>query len=209
MLEQLLRIYKNVNPNELSLYQFRELEKEIKSKNSRTISDEYVDFKLWMQGLPSRQENFASFLEKRIPKKEGMKILEVGCGRTGRLSRILVKKGLDVTGIDPKVEMLNCDNTKFIRGKFEHTKFELSAYDFVIAQEPCDATEHIIRACVKQRVPFIISLCGVPHKTISGFMPKNEKEWYQYLLKISAKDLELYYIKLDPLTITPILKSNF
>lgn len=209
MLEQLLRIYKNVNPNELSSQQLRELEKEIKIKDSRIISDEYVDFKLWMQGLPSRQESFAKFLEKRIPKKEELKILEVGCGRTGRLSRILVERGFDVTGIDPKVEVVNCDNTKFIKGKFEYTKFNISEYNFVIAQEPCDATEHIVRACVKERIPFIISLCGVHHKLISGVMPKNEQEWYQYLLNISVKDLKLNYIKLDPFTITPILKSNF
>ena len=209
MLEQLLRIYKNVNPNELSSQQFRELEKEIKSKKSGIISDEYVDFQLWMQGLPSRQETFAKFLEKRIPQKDELKILEVGCGRTGRLSRILCQKGFDVTGIDPKVEVLNCDNTKFIKGKFEYTKFELSTYDFVIAQEPCDATEHVVRARVRQRIPFIMSLCGVPHKLISGAMPQNEKDWYQYLLNISAKDLKLNYIKLDPLTITPILKSNY
>ena len=209
MLEQLLRIYKNVNPNELSSQQLRELEKEIKIKDSRIISDEYVDFKLWMQGLPSRQESFAKFLEKRIPKKEELRILEVGCGRNGKLSRILGKKGFDITGIDPQVEMLSCGNTKFIKERFEHTKFDLSTYHFVIAQEPCDATEHVVRSCVRQRTPFIMALCGTPHKLISGVMPKNEQEWYQYLLNISVKDLKLNYIKLDPFTITPILKSNF
>ena len=150
MLEQLLRIYKNVNPNELSLQQFLELEKEIKSKKSGIISDEYVDFKLWMKGLPSRQESFAKFIERRIPKTESIKILEVGCGRTGILSRILGKKGFDITGIDPKVEILSCDNIKFIKEKFEHTKFD-----------------------------------------------------------ISKDEIILRYVSLDPITLTPILRSNF
>ena len=215
MLGELRRIeqYKKLNPNELSTQQFENLEKEIKDLNhsfmSEVISDEYVDFKLWMMGLPSRQESFARFIEKRLPKEEGAKILEVGCGRTGRVSRILGEKGFDITGIDPKVEILNCANMKFIKEKFDYTKIDLSEYDFVIAQEPCDATEHVVRACINQKVPFIMTLCGVPHKLISGEMPKDRVEWYEYLINISKEKLKLRYVSLDPLTITPILKSNF
>lgn len=213
MLESLLRIkfseYAKLNPNELSAQQFLKLEKEIKSPRSNLISDEYVDFKLWMIGHPSRQESFAKYVAKRLPKKSKTKILEVGCGRTGRLSRILGEQGFFITGIDPKLEIFNDVNTKFIKEKFDYTKFDLSKYDFVIAQEPCDATEHVVRACVNQRVPFIMSLCGVLHKLISGYMPKNYKEWYEYLLNISNKDLKLRYIELDPLITTPILKSTF
>ena len=40
-------------------------------------------------------------------------------------------------------------------------------------------------------------------------MPKNEKEWYERLIQISANDIKLRYIKLDPITEAPILKSNF
>lgn len=206
---QRIKVYKNLNPNELTTQQFLDLEKEIKSKKSNIISDEYVDFKLWLRGLPSRQESFASFLAKKLPKDNKIKILEVGCGRTGRVSRILGELGFDVTGIDPKVEILSSGNTKFIKEKFDYTKFDLSKYDFVIAQEPCDATEHVVRACISKRVPFLMSLCGVPHKLINGYMPKDENEWYEYLLNISIKDMKLRYLSLDPITLTPILKSNF
>lgn len=206
---QRIEVYKKLNPNELTIKQFQDLEKEIKSRNSNIISDEYVDFKLWMLGLPSRQVRFAEFLTKKLPTGAGIKILEVGCGRTGRVSRILGEKGFDITGIDPKVEMISSANVKFIKDKFDYKKIDLSQYNFVIAQEPCDATEHVVRACVKQRVPFIMSLCGVPHKLMSGRMPRNEKQWYEYLVNISKEELKLRYIKLDPLTITPILKSNF
>lgn len=204
-----LRLYRESNPNELSTQQFKDLEKEIKSPGSNLISDEYVDFKLWQMGFPSRQESFARYIAKKLPKIAGAKILEVGCGRTGRVSRILGEQGFYITGIDPKVEMLSNANIEFIKGKFDYNKFNLSKYDFVIAQEPCDATEHIVRASVTHKVPFIMSLCGVPHRLISGYMPKDEKEWYEYLLNISKDDLKLRYIELDPLTVTPILKSNF
>ena len=201
--------YKKLNPNELSAKQFLELERELKGPYSNVISDEYIDFKLWMMGLPSRQESFAKFLAKKLPKEEKVKILEVGCGRTGRMSRILGEEGFCITGIDPKVEMLSCANVEFIKEKFDYEKFNVSKYDFVIAQEPCDATEHVVRACINSKIPFIMSLCGVPHKLINGSMPKDEKEWYEYLLNISKDELKLRYISLDPVTITPILKSNF
>ena len=61
---QRIQVYKKLNPNELSAKQFLNLEKEIKAPRSNVISDEYVDFKFWTMGLPSRQENFAKFIEK-------------------------------------------------------------------------------------------------------------------------------------------------
>lgn len=208
-LQRRIQLYKQLNPNELSAKQFLDLEKEIKAPYSNLISDEYVDFRLWLMGLPSRQENFARFIVKKLPKSNSAKILEVGCGRTGRVSRILGEQGFYITGIDPKVEMLSNDKIKFIKEKFDYTKFDVSEYDFVIAQEPCDATEHVVRACINQRVPFIMSLCGVPHKLISGGMPKDEQEWYEYLINISSEEIKLRYVDLDPITTTPMLRSKF
>lgn len=210
MIDQLqrMKVYKDLNPNELCPQQFLNLEKEIKNPSSNLISDEYVDFKLWQLGLLSRQEKFAKYIAKKLPRNDS-RILEVGCGRTARVSRILKGAGFSVTGIDPKVEKSSCGNVEVIRDKFHFQKFDLSGYGFVIAQEPCDATEHVIRACIAHRIPFIMSLCGVPHKMISGYMPKDEKEWYKKLISISEKDLRLYYIELDPLTITPMLRTNF
>ena len=206
---QRMLVYKRLNPNELSEQEFLALEKEIKKPKKELISDVYLDFKLWQNGLPSRQESFAKYLLRKLPKDPGAKILEVGCGRRGRLSRILGERGFCITGIDTKIEMESYENVKFLKEKFNYEKFNLLEYDFVIAQEPCDATEHIVRACIKQKVPFIISLCGAPHKMISGYMPKNEKEWYELLVKISVQDLKLRYIKTDPITETLILKSTF
>ena len=54
-----------------------------------------------------------------------------------------------------------------------------------------------------------MSLCGTPHRMISGYMPKDIEEWYENLLKISKGNARLRYIELDPLTITPVLRSNF
>ena len=112
-----------------------------------------------------------------------------------------------MTCIDPNVELQN-NTIHCIKGKFDYTKFDLSSYDFIIAQEPCDATEHIVRACINQNKPFIMSLCGVPHKLISGKMPKDIQEWYNYLQNISCKKLKLFYVSLDPLSTTAILKNK-
>lgn len=54
----------------------------------------------------------------------------------------------------------------------------------------------------------MMSLCGVPHKLISGEMPKDVKEWYTYLQSISYQQIKLRYIQLDPFLLTPILRSN-
>ena len=112
-----------------------------------------------------------------------------------------------MTCINPNVEPQG-NNIEYIQSKFEYTKFDLSPYSFVIAQEPCDATEHIVRACINQNTPFIMSLCGVPHKLISGKMPKDINEWYKYLQNISYEQIRLFYVSLDPISTTAILKNK-
>ena len=198
-------LYKKLNPNELAAYQFRNIEKEMKKPDQKTISDEYLDFKLWERGFKSREEYFSEYLSKKLKEYQGHEILEVGCGRTGRLSRMLSEEGFIMTGIDPILELQGTENISFIKDKFDYKKTNISKYSYVVAQEPCDATEHIVRACVKQGVPFTISLCGVPHKLISGKMPRDVDEWYNYLLNISNY-IVLRYINLGPLSKTPILK---
>lgn len=210
MLDELKRfeLYKQLNPDELSTQQFLRLKHEIKSPKKTTISDEYLDFKLWYNGCPSRQNFFYQFIFKKLAKKEGASILEVGCGRTAKLSRSLSKKGFKMTCIDPKLEISNCGDIEFIKSHFHYKKFDLTKYDYIIAQEPCEATEHIVRACTNQNKPFLITLCGVPHKLISGQIPKDVFEWYDYLVNISIDNVKLRYLNLIPFYTTPILKSN-
>lgn len=200
--------YKQTNPNELTSLEFAQLEKELNKSTAGVDSDQHLDFLLWCNGYKSRQELFAKYLMKYLPKTSGVKILEVGCGRTAKLSRILAEKGFTMTCIDPKVDSSLLNGINSIKGKFDHKKFDLSEYDFVIAQEPCDATEHIIRACTTQGKPFIISLCGVPHKLLSGDTPKSYEDWYDYLWKIAKDKTRLLYLSLDPFSKTPIIRSN-
>jgi uncharacterized UPF0146 family protein len=174
-LTQRLKDYMQKNPNELSQQQFKQLEKEINHPDLASMSDEYCDFLFWCRGLPSRQERFAAFAAQHLPKIDGLRILEVGCGRTARMSRFLSDKGFDITCIDPQLDLSYCKGFKGIRDKFHYRRFDLSDYDFVIAQEPCDATEHVIRACLNAKKPFMISLCGQEHRAISGRKFKNER----------------------------------
>ena len=210
MLDKLQRfqLYKNLNPNELSIQQFQMLEHEIKHLRHGLVSDEYVDFQLWSSQLPSRQESFAEFISEKLSKNKGAKILEVGGGRTGRLSRFLAEKGFQMTCVDPQLIMTDSCDIKYIKEKFDYENFDISMYDYVIAQEPCEAAEHVVRACINQNKPFMMILCGVPHKLISGQMPKDINEWYDYLVNIASDKIKLCYIELDPFLKTPMLKSN-
>ena len=208
MLTRIFLLYKLSNPNELSDKQFKELEKELKAPEE-TFSDEYLDFLLWCKSLPSRQETFGNFISKKLAKYPGAKILEVGCGRTARLSRYLSQKGFNVTCIDSIVEPETMtDNVNAIVGLFDHTTFDLSEYDFVIAQEPCDATEHVVLACKAQNKPFFMSLCGTPHQKLNGEFPKDYQEWFDHLLNVSDGYAKLIWLSLDPFSRTPVLKSK-
>lgn len=52
-----LEKYRKLNPNALSNEQFILIETDIHNKTG-IISSQYLDFKLWYQNLPSRQECF-------------------------------------------------------------------------------------------------------------------------------------------------------
>lgn len=200
--------YKKLNPNELTPLEFVQLEKELSPASGALASDQLLDFLLWRNGYKSRQELFANYLIKYLPKNPSAKILEVGCGRTARLTRILAEKGFTMACIDPKVDSSYLNGIMSIKGKFNYRKFDLSEYDFVIAQEPCDATEHIIKACTNQGKPFIISLCGVPHKLISGETPRKLDDWYNYLWGIAKDKTQLITVSLDPFSKTSVIRSN-
>lgn len=208
ILQQQFERYKKANPNELTPLELVELQKELNKPSTGASSDQHLDFLLWCNGHPSRQELFAKYLMKYLPKRDGVKVLEVGCGRTAKLSRILAEKGFIMTCIDPKVDTSLLNGITSIKAKFDYRKFDLSEYDFIIAQEPCDATEHIIRACTSHDKPFIVSLCGTPHKLLSGEMPKNYQDWFDYLWKIARDKTKLVYLSLDPFSKTPIIRSN-
>ena len=87
--------------------------------------------------------------------------------------------------IDPCLEITTCNSINFIKGLFDYRNFDISLYDYVIAQEPCDATEHVVMACVNQHVHFMMCLCGIPHRLISGKLLNNVYEWYEYLVNIA------------------------
>ena len=53
-----------------------------------------------------------------------------------------------------------------------------------------------------------MSICGVPHKKLSGEMPESYSDWYSYLLKESDGYAKLIWLSLDPLSRTAILKSK-
>jgi len=203
MFTVLFDTYTAINPNELSQEQIQNLKHEFKNPKPDTTSDEFLDFKLWCIKHPSRQETFAEYLAKKLPINT--KILEVGCGRTARLSRFLSEKGFNMTAIDPQLNSIQ-EGIISIKDTFSQNS-DIRMYDYVIGQEPCEATEHIVRACTAQKIPFLISLCGTPHKLISGQMPKNYEDWYNHLINISPSEIKLRYVKLDPFSQTPILKN--
>lgn len=178
------------NPHELSQEQMELVIDDIfNDERKRTIHDETFDYLQWMNNRKCRQQIFGEYLVNNYSKFLGKEILEVGCGRTMRLSRML-KHYFRITAIDPKIEYRSEFCIKHIKGEFTENT-QINIYDLVIALEPCDATEHIVRACVKAKKDFIVVLCGVPHKRIDGVMPEDEKAWYNYLISIDENFLVL------------------
>ena len=112
-----------------------------------------------------------------------------------------------MTAIDPNLisEAVKSKDIRCIQDVFIFGKTDLTPYDAVVAQEPCDATEHIIRACAKARKNFIISLCGTPHQLINGEQPNDIYEWYDYLENIDKKHCILIEPSIIPGYVSPVM----
>lgn len=210
MEEQLSGIgeYRRENPNRFTREQFDALERELQHPQKGIISDEYLDYKFWCQGLPSRQECFAAYLRDEVLPSRKLHILEVGCGRYARLSVLLAEMGHQLTCMDPGAELVEDAEIEVRREAFHYMNVDLKGYDFVVAQEPCDAAEHIVRACSSRQVPFVVVLCGVPHKRIDGGMPEDIYEWYAYLAGIEPLHTRLDYVKLYPKMSVAVIRSE-
>lgn len=183
-----LKRYIIENPNHITPDQIMKISNDILSDDNTVISDEYYDFLRWLRHLPGRQEVFSKYIKRRYKSFRGKKVLEVGCGRTARLSSLL-SRHFKMTAIDPQVESDNAPKRVQIIQDFFTEDTDISEYDLVIALEPCDATEHIIRACLKAHKPFIVVLCGIAHQRIDGVMPSDVSEWYNYLISIDPLHL--------------------
>lgn len=183
-----------VNENQLfKRYQHEKVLSDIEVKRIKSnlnqqkgpYKDEYVDFRFWYKQIPSRQVTFMNYLIDEFHLNKNDHILEVGSGKDAILSTLLSEKGYHMTCIDPLVN--EKQQFKTIKEYFDYQTFNLDSYDCVIAQEPCEATEHIVRACMKKNLPFVIALCGVPHHLISGEKMKDVFEWYGYLRGLTGQ----------------------
>ena len=96
----------------------------------------------------------------------------------------------------PKLELEERPSLQAIKSEFDCRTASLAGYDLVIGQEPCEAAEHIIRAGLEQNVPFIVALCGTPHRLISGEQPEDVWEWYHYLEQIDPAHTQMKAVKL-------------
>lgn len=188
------------NPLGFEKEEFDKIERDIKHPRNGVVYDEYVEFMLWSKGLKSRQEYFSEYIEHILPLSHYPNLLEVGAGKNGRLSMLLSRKGYRMTAMDPKLKIneFELNDVKCEREAFLFGKTNVSNFDAVIAQEPCEATEHIIRACVEQKKDFVIGLCGTPHRLISGDVFEDVFEWYDYLEKIDKDHCVLVQPNLIP-----------
>lgn len=211
VLMEKFQIFCKENPLEFIEEQLEKIEDDITKPSNGVVSDEYVDFILWTRGLKSRQEYFVEYIEKLFPPEKYPKLLEVGCGRTARLSKLLDEKGYQMCAMDPQIvpESVEVHNISCMQDYFAFEKTDITAFDGIVAQEPCDATEHIIRECVAQKKDFVVSLCGVEHRLISGEMPENVLEWYRYLEKIGGDKCTLVRPKLIPGIISHVMIGRF
>lgn len=174
--------------------------------------DELYNFMVYSKIIdtPTTEVEFLNFLKEKF-NFNNKKILDVGAGRTCKLAQESVKLGATATAIDPRIRFSNKEASdkkiSIIKKYFACDEFsylnsgtKIKKYDKILALHPCDATEHIIRQCLKYDKAFYIALCGESHPTLYGEEMRNADQWYKYFKGLSSsikiKDVETPYIDL-------------
>lgn len=161
------------------------------STNTITVADGIVDFlyNIGKRNIP-REYLFRNNIINNYPVEKIKKVLDVGAGRLCKLSQFLMEHGYSVTAMDPNIRLTDgeIEGLQLQEDFFECDEFaenekgtDISEYDLIIGMEPCEATEHIIRQCLKYCKPFEIALCATAHDGLDGEKFKDQQEWYKHL----------------------------
>ena len=207
-MERTLAMFLKENPFDYDAEQLCRLKQEIDHPQDGRSSDEKINCLLWQRGQKSRQESFCCYVVRNFPCRRYPHLLEVGCGRQARLSQLLAQQGYQMSAIDPKLQRIPA-HVEGIVASFHHARTPISSYDAVIAQEPCDATEHIVRSCIRERKDFVISLCAEPHRLISGEQPDSVEAWYRYLVSLDPAHTVIICPSIIPGYVTPVMIGRF
>ena len=150
-----LKLFCKLNPYDFTQKQIEKLIEDVNHPRINLSIDEKIDFILCCNNLKSRQEYFANYITKIFDNKDYHHLLEVGCEHNARLSKLLHDKGYKMSAIDPKLNITSDDIT-CIKDSFIFNKTNIDEYDAIIAQEPCDATEHIILSCIQSKKKILL-----------------------------------------------------
>ena len=164
---------------------------------SNEIADEVYDFlvETGLYNKKTREEQFVSYLKKKYSDIRFGKVLDVGAGRMCKMSAILSKYGNQMYALDPNIRLQTDEarskgfvirKEKFCCDDFAkyHKGTLIDRYNHIIGLEPCDATEHIIRQCLKYDKSFDILLCASPHVGLNRKKFSDYLDWYMYLKSI-------------------------
>ena len=179
----------------------------LSNKNYNIVDDDVYDFLIYFNFInnQNRHIEFAKYLLKKYSPHSHPKILDVGAGRLCHLSKRLAKNNFQVTAIDPKIKLTQqeIENNKIYEAIIENFYCDeyapknkngtnITGYDLLVALVPCDATEHIIRQCLKYNKKFEIVPCAQNHQTLEKPQKpiKTFEDWYKYLESIS-KDISI------------------
>ncbi len=188
--------------NNQEMTKFRFMLNQFLDGKTENFDDDVYDFLVYagiLRNEQTREEEFASYLNKKYSGIVFRKILDVGAGRMCKLSVVLSKLGGELFAIDPNIRLLREEAKKlgingFSKNKFVCDEFSkngigtnISRFTNIVGLEPCDATEHIIRQALKYDKAFDILLCGAPHNSLDGKTFEKYEDWYEYLKSISSE----------------------
>ena len=183
----------------------------LKDRNSEVLDDKFsegkkdiVEFKRWERLQNNKLSKIEKFL-KKTPKKDNLKVLEVGCG-PGALLSAAKKRGWQEYGIEPFVKSYKLAKKKKLNVAnklLKDTKYPPNYFDLIIAIEVIEHFDNPLeefkqmKRILKEDGVIIVQTANVDSIKFKIKKSKSHYIYYDHLCYYSPKTMKNMLNKLD------------
>lgn len=158
----------------------------------------------------NRQREYSRVVSTIMPSGKNTRILDLGAGEFPLSSFMIAQNADDVTTQDKEfmfydetISGLGCKPKQEIFTK----DTDLSNYDFVVGNKPCEATLDMIANCAKNNLPYFIDICNCAIPSLVSLSRVSDDVWQnimreldpriQFVVDYGARCVDRYAFVLD------------
>ena len=168
--------------------------------NSKELGKRYDKIAVWWTEEMISSDYGVNYVKKAIEfTKQNAKVLDIGCGGSGRIINEVLKNNLEILGIDLSAEMIRIAKEKYPGIKFINADFnEWNAseyFDLVIAWDSVFHSPKYLQKTITKKMCNLLTKGGILLFTAGGIDGERSGKMKEVLFEYGSLDY-LEYLKI-------------